>query len=82
MGSDLSYADLTKFNPKDYDYNLTQEGEVRGHKVWIIEAVPRTQKTINETGYEKSVITSYSIHYTKLYEMSTLSHISKRTSKL
>jgi len=56
MGSDLSYADLTKFNPKDYDYTLTQEGKVGEHKVWIIETIPRTQKTIDETGYKKSLL--------------------------
>ena len=56
MGSDLSYADLTKFNPKDYNYTLKKEMAVDGHQVWVIESVPRTQKTIDETGYEKSLL--------------------------
>ena len=56
MGSDLSYADLTKSNPRDYDYSLKKEMEVDGHKVWVIESVPKTEKTRNETGYLKSLL--------------------------
>ncbi|MEJ2201767.1 MAG: outer membrane lipoprotein-sorting protein [Desulfuromonadaceae bacterium] len=56
MGSDLSYADLTKANPKDYDYQLKQEMEVKGHPVWVIEAIPRSRKTRDETGYDKSLL--------------------------
>ncbi|PLY06906.1 MAG: outer membrane lipoprotein-sorting protein [Desulfuromonas sp.] len=56
MGSDLSYADLTKANPNDYNYSLKKEMDVDGHKVWVIESVPKTEKTRDETGYLKSLL--------------------------
>ncbi len=55
MGSDFTYADMTTRDLDAYDYSLMKEGEVRGHKVWQIEAVPRLEKEIEETGYAKSV---------------------------
>lgn len=55
MGSDFSYADLTDRPLSRYDFKLLQEGEVRGHPVWVIEALPTDQKEIDETGYEKSI---------------------------
>lgn len=56
MGSDFSYADLTRFEPEDYDYTLEKEMEVDGHRVWVIQAVPRTREVIDETGYEKALL--------------------------
>ncbi len=55
MGSDFSYADLTSRPLKNYDYRLLQEGEVDGAPVWIIEAIPRTEEEIDETGATKTV---------------------------
>ncbi len=54
MGSDFSYADMTSRSIDDYTYRIAKESEVRGHKVWIMETKPKTQKTIDETGYTKS----------------------------
>jgi len=56
MGSDFNYSDLTSPDLEDYDYKLVKETEVRGHDVWVIEALPRTAKVIDETGYEKSLM--------------------------
>ena len=56
MGSDFSYADMTDRPLSKYDYKLLQEGEVDGHAVWVIEAVPNTEDEIDETGYEKSIV--------------------------
>jgi len=55
MGSDFSYADLTDRPLSRYAFELLQEGEVRGHPVWVIEATPTDPKEIDETGYEKSI---------------------------
>ena len=55
MGSDFSYSDMTDRNLDRYDYTLMKEGEVGGHKIWQIEAIPNTEKEIKETGYTKSV---------------------------
>ncbi|HIE39888.1 MAG TPA: outer membrane lipoprotein-sorting protein [Thiomicrorhabdus sp.] len=54
MGSDFSYADMTSRSVDDYTYKIAKESEVRGHKVWIMEVMPKRQKTIDETGYTKS----------------------------
>jgi len=55
MGSDFTYADITSRDLDAYDYTLMKEGAVRGHKVWQVEAVPRLEREIEETGYTKSV---------------------------
>lgn len=54
MGSDLNYSDMTDLVLEDYDFFLKKEREDRGHKVWIIESVPRSEKVIKETGYTKT----------------------------
>jgi hypothetical protein len=55
MGSDFSYADMTD-RPLDlYDYTLVKETELDGVPIWIVEAVPNTEKEIDETGYTKQV---------------------------
>lgn len=54
MGSDFTYSDMTSRNIEDYSYKIAKEDEVGGHKVWVIESVPKTKKTVDETGYKKS----------------------------
>lgn len=54
MGSDFTYSDMTSREIEDYDYKIAKESKVEDKKVWIIESVPKTQKTIDETGYTKS----------------------------
>jgi len=56
MGSDFTYSDMTSRDIEDYDFKLLKEDEVRGKKVWIIEAAPRSESVIDETGYTKSVV--------------------------
>jgi hypothetical protein len=56
MGSDFSYADMTDRPLSAYDYEILEESEVRGHPVWVIESVPRTEKEQDETGYTKSIV--------------------------
>lgn len=56
MGSDFSYADMTKADLENYKYQLIKEDEVYGSKVWVIEAVPVSQKVIDTFGYTKSLI--------------------------
>jgi outer membrane lipoprotein-sorting protein len=55
MGSDFNYSDMTRRNLDAYEFKILKEDEVRGHKVWLIEAVPTSKEQIKETGYEKSV---------------------------
>ena len=54
MGSDFTYSDMTSRDISQYRYKIAKEASVRGHKVWIMESVPKTQKTVEETGYKKS----------------------------
>ncbi len=54
MGSDFSYADMTKRNVDDYHYKIAKESKVGDVDVWIMESTPKHQKTIDETGYSKS----------------------------
>ncbi len=56
MGSDFTYADMTKRKLDNYGYTLLKEDEVKGQKVWVIESVPNNEKEIKETGYTKSVV--------------------------
>jgi outer membrane lipoprotein-sorting protein len=55
MGSDFSYADMTREALDNYDYTLLREMNVRGHKVWLIERVPRSERVVDEYGYTKSM---------------------------
>ncbi len=56
MGSDFTYADMTKRNLAYYEYKLMGEKEIDGHKVWQIESIPTNPKEIEETGYSKSIV--------------------------
>ncbi len=56
MGSDFTYADMTTFDLKDYDYILKKEMEMQSVPVWVVESIPRTEKVIKETGYTKSLL--------------------------
>lgn len=56
MGSDFSYADMTRRVVDEWTYKLLKEGEVNGHKVWLIQALPIDKTVENRYGYTKSVI--------------------------
>jgi len=56
MGSDFSYADMTERALENYNYKLLKEMEVRGHKTWLIESLPRTKLVIDQYGYNKSIL--------------------------
>jgi hypothetical protein len=55
MGSDFSYADMTSRELDRYDFRLMKETDVGGVPVWQVEAIPRSEEEIDETGYTKSV---------------------------
>ncbi len=55
MGSDFSYFDMTDRDLEDYDFKLLKETKVRGHDAWMIEATPRNQEVIDESGYIKTI---------------------------
>ena len=56
MGSDFSYADMTKRVIDEWKYKILKQAEVRGHKVWLIEAVPASKTIEDRYGYTKSVL--------------------------
>lgn len=55
MGTDFTYADMNERHTKNYDYKLLKEDVLNGDKVWVIEAIPVTEKEKEETGYTKTV---------------------------
>lgn len=57
MGSDISFADMTKQDPAQYDFKLVQgDAKVGGEAAWLIESRPKTKKAQEETGYVKSLV--------------------------
>jgi len=56
MGSDFSYADMTRRVLDEWKYRLVKEGSVNGHKVWLVEAVPISDQVRDRYGYLKSVV--------------------------
>jgi hypothetical protein len=54
MGSDFSYSDMTDRDLEAYTFKLIKEVNFKGTPTWLIESTPKTQKTIDETGYSKS----------------------------
>jgi len=56
MGSDFTYSDLTSRNVQDYTYEIMKETKVGSHMTWQMLVTPKTEKTIAETGYTKSIV--------------------------
>jgi hypothetical protein len=57
MGSDISYADMTKRDIAEYDYTLLEASAmVDGEDCWLIEGRPRNEAEQKETGYLKTHI--------------------------
>ncbi len=56
MGSDFTYSDMTDRNVEDYNYKIMKEKKVGGHKTWQMLVTPKSEKTVDETGYTKSIV--------------------------
>ena len=56
MGTDFSYADMTRRVFEEWTYTLLGEREVRGEKAWLIEATPASKTVEQRYGYAKSVL--------------------------
>ena len=56
MGSDFSYADMTRRVVDEWRYKLLKEDEVEGHRVWLVEAVPVSKMVEDRYGYKKSIL--------------------------
>lgn len=55
MGTDLSFADMTRADPAHYAYKmLDANAKVDGEDAWLIESRPTTPKAKEETGYLKT----------------------------
>jgi hypothetical protein len=55
MGSDFTYADMTKRNLENWTFTLIKEDTVNDQPVWIIEALPANDEVIERTGYVRSI---------------------------
>jgi len=56
MGSDFSYADMTRLVLDEWRFKLLKENEVDGNKVWLVEALPASKTVEDRYGYTKSVL--------------------------
>lgn len=56
MGSDFTYSDMTSRNVEDYTYKIMKEKKVGKHMTWQMLVTPKSEKTIAETGYTKSIV--------------------------
>ena len=56
MGTDFSYADMTRRVLEEWNYKLLGEREVRGKMAWLIEATPVSRAVEKRYGYAKSVL--------------------------
>lgn len=59
MGSDFTYADMTRRRLDDYTYTFNKEQAettVYDQKTWVIDSTPRTPRVIEETGYNRSIL--------------------------
>jgi len=56
MGSDFTYSDMTSRNVEDYTYKIMKEKKVGGHMTWQMLVTPKSQETVKETGYTKSIV--------------------------
>ena len=56
MGSDFTYSDMTSRNVEDYTYKIMKEKKVGGHMTWQMLVTPKSQETVAETGYTKSIV--------------------------
>ncbi|MCA9545916.1 MAG: outer membrane lipoprotein-sorting protein [Myxococcales bacterium] len=57
MGTDLSFADMTKADPSHWSYTLVKpSAPSNGEDCWLIEATPKTDRAREETGYVKTMM--------------------------
>lgn len=56
MGSDFSYADMTRRVLDEWSYKLLKEDLVNGQEVWIIEALPVSSTVEDRYGYKRSIV--------------------------
>jgi outer membrane lipoprotein-sorting protein len=57
MGTDFTFADMTKSDPNDYDFKVVKQSvKVGSDDCWLIESRPKTDKAKRETGYMKSQV--------------------------
>ena len=55
MGSDFSYYDMTDRDVDDFSYKILKHVKVRGHDTTMVESTPKSQETIDESGYTKTI---------------------------
>ena len=56
MGSDFSYADMTRREVENYNYKLLKEMDVYGKKCWVIESIPKSKMIVDRYGYTKTAL--------------------------
>ena len=61
MGSDFTFSDLDGVEIEDYTFKIVKESDmVDGADCWIIEATPKSNDIIKETGYNNKQLSTLS----------------------
>ena len=55
VGSEFAYEDLRGEKRRDFSYNLLHTEQLDGHDCFVIEATPKSEGKISETGYSKRI---------------------------
>jgi len=55
MGSDLTYADMSRLDLDEYSFSIIKETNIRNKPVWVIKATPLNKQVVEETGYLESI---------------------------
>ncbi|MCU0825068.1 MAG: outer membrane lipoprotein-sorting protein [Leptospira sp.] len=56
VGTDFSYADVVGFRTDDWTYKNLGETTVSGKSCYLIEAVAKSDKVTQSTGYSKRIL--------------------------
>jgi len=56
MGSDLNFSDMTRRDLDKYDFRIVKQADVKGHKTWLIESIPKTREERDNSGYKKELL--------------------------
>jgi uncharacterized protein len=55
VGTDFSYGDVIGQRPEDWNHKILKNETVDGKDCWVIESLPKTDQTKEDSGYSKRV---------------------------
>lgn len=55
VGTDFSYGDVIGHKVEDWNHKLLKEEKVDGIDTWVLESLPKSPKTVDNSGYSKRI---------------------------